>query len=863
MSRSLAFAASMSFTCALLWSSAAASQGVADAERHYDARVDYNAAFIASQRVLPAQPGKDFAANLEEASVEADAATGVVSALTSQSGYLTDKASGAPMTLAMNFVRNNVAALGLDAADLQGYAVTDVVYSKVTGATHVYLQQRYRGIPVYNAQLQINVNRDGRIISVNNSFLPGIARAVTSLTPRMQLGAAVSSAAQFAGTPLSGQPKALQAPKGTQQIARVEHAGISLSPINGRLMLLPIRQGEARLVWNFQIHTLDEEHSWDYTVDAESGQVWTRFDWVAGDQYRVYRLPAESPNHTSPLPPSDGRVLVVNPANTTASPFGWHDTNGVAGAEFTTTQGNNVQAYTDVDANNSPDANSSPSGGAALSFDFALSLAQAPSAYRPAAVTNLFYLNNFIHDVQYQYGFDEAGGNFQVNNYGRGGLGNDSVRAEAQDGAGTNNANFGTPPDGQRPRMQMFIWTSPNPDRDGDLDAGIVFHEYGHGISNRLVGGPANVNCLTNRQQAGEGLSDWWALAHTAEVGDQGTDGRGVGTYALGQPTTGLGIRTQRYSTSASINTWTYASINGMAVPHGVGSVWAQAAWEVYWKLVDRWGFDPNFFNANGSAGNQRMMLYVVEGLKNTACNPTFTQIRDGIIQAAVDNHGGEDVCPMWEAFAAFGLGTNAVSGGSNSTTPTNGFNVPASCQGGGGTVVFNDDFETSLGWQTNPNGTDTATTGAWERGDPQATTSSGTKQLGTTTSGVNDLVTARLAGTSAGVNDIDSGVTSIRSPAITLPATGTLTLTFNQYLAHGSNATSADFLRVSVVGTTTSVVFQRIGSATDVDGVWAAASANLTPFAGQTIRLLIEAADASTASLVEAGIDDVRITRQ
>jgi len=176
---------------------------------------------------------------------------------------------------------------------------------------------------------------------------------------------------------------------------------------------------------------------------------------------------------------------------------------------------------------------------------------------------------------------------------------------------------------------------------------------------------------------------------------------------------------------------------------------------------------------------------------------------------------------------------------------------------------VFNDDFETARGWTTNPNGTDTATTGQWERGNPDPTTSSGAKQLGTTTSGVNDLVTARLAGASAGVNDVDGGVTSIRSPAITLPSTGTLTLTFNQYLAHGSNATNADFLRVSVVGTTTSVVFQRIGAAANLNGAWAAASANLTPFAGQTIRLLIEAADAGTASLVEAGIDDVRITRQ
>ena len=64
--------------------------------------------------------------------------------------------------------------------------------------------------------------------------------------------------------------------------------------------------------------------------------------------------------------------------------------------------------------------------------------------------------------------------------------------------------------------------------------------------------------------------------------------------------------------------------------------------------------------------------------------------------------------------------------------------------------VVFSDDFETNRGWTTNPNGTDTATTGQWERGDPESTTSAGTKQLGTTVSGINDLVTGRLAGASA-----------------------------------------------------------------------------------------------------------------
>jgi hypothetical protein len=178
-------------------------------------------------------------------------------------------------------------------------------------------------------------------------------------------------------------------------------------------------------------------------------------------------------------------------------------------------------------------------------------------------------------------------------------------------------------------------------------------------------------------------------------------------------------------------------------------------------------------------------------------------------------------------------------------------------------TTVFFDNFETSLGWTTNPNATDTATTGQWARADPATTTSSGTKQLGTTVSGVNDLVTGPLAGLSAGDHDIDGGTTSIQSPPITLPATGTLTLSFSYYLAHGTNGSTADFLRVRVVGTTTSLVFEELAAANNDDAVWATTSANISAFAGQTVRIRIEAADASTASLVEAAVDDVRITQQ
>ncbi len=179
-------------------------------------------------------------------------------------------------------------------------------------------------------------------------------------------------------------------------------------------------------------------------------------------------------------------------------------------------------------------------------------------------------------------------------------------------------------------------------------------------------------------------------------------------------------------------------------------------------------------------------------------------------------------------------------------------------------TTVYSDNFEAAGGWITNLGGTDTATTGMWERGDPEQTSSSGIKQLGTTVSGTNDLVTGRLAGASVGTHDIDGGVTSIASPTITLPTSGVLTLSFQYYLAHLSNSSSADFFRARISdssGTTT--VFESLGAASDRDAVWTPASVNVSSFAGQTIRIIFEAADASGASLVEAAVDDVSITNQ
>ena len=205
-------------------------------------------------------------------------------------------------------------------------------------------------------------------------------------------------------------------------------------------------------------------------------------------------------------------------------------------------------------------------------------------------------------------------------------------------------------------------------------------------------------------------------------------------------------------------------------------------------------------------------------------------------------------------------------------------FNVPSSAQpfalvvsgglsfDGGPTppqVVFSDDFETDRGWVVNPAGTDTAATGKWARANPEGTNSGGPKQLDVTTSGSFNLVTGPLAGAAAGDNDIDGGVTTIQSPVIAIPAGGTVTLSLAFYFAHGTNSSIDDFFRVEVVGATTTKVIEELGSTANDDAAFSVRSVDISAFAGQSVRIRISAADLAGASLVEAAVDDVVITRQ
>jgi hypothetical protein len=220
--------------------------------------------------------------------------------------------------------------------------------------------------------------------------------------------------------------------------------------------------------------------------------------------------------------------------------------------------------------------------------------------------------------------------------------------------------------------------------RDSDLDAGVIAHEYGHGISNRLTGGPATASCLSNAEQMGEGWSDWFALNLTTHPSDTATTRRGVGTYLIYQTPDGNGIRPTPYTTDTTVNPSTYAWVADTAnisQPHGIGYVWNSMLWEMYWNLVDRYGYNANIYGAWNTGGNNLAMQLVMDGLKLQACRPGFVDGRNAILLADMALTGGANQCEIWRGFAKRGLGVSADQGSPLSRTDgIEAFDMPTSC---------------------------------------------------------------------------------------------------------------------------------------------------------------------------------------
>lgn len=742
-------------------------------------------------------------------------------------------------------------------SDLNNFIIDNVDPSKSLNGDVVKLVQTYNGLPVYSSSGTALI-RDNKVIYFVDNFVKNYP-ASTSNVAVISKDAALKKIADDFKKPEIADYTILE---------RLEKKGNAATSANQRLVYANDEIGNLRLAYEYSFREPQSPNHWLVIVDANNGKILDKNNLTTscsfhpnaytsdpghnhaehlanpfiGPQnqivnnssallvpdnatYNVFPLPIEAPTF-------GGRSIITNPWILNGSPEGWHF-DGTS--HYTITRGNNVFAYEDVAGTAltlPPDylPGTPAEGGAARNFDFAFNINEVPANNRNASITNLFYLNNRIHDVFYEFGFTESAKNFQASNFGKGGpaaLDDDFVFAEAQDGGGTNNANFSSPADGFNPRMQMYLWSpvgrvfyynapgaavprvpgagtagfgSPLPfvgvtgdvalspvldgctalpagsltnkiglvergtcsftikvknlqdagakaavvynnqangstignmggtdttitipsvlitydegeyiksqltasttvnvtlksnmTPDGSFDNGIVIHEYGHGISNRLTGtGAGCLNANLSKEQMGEGWSDFFALMLTNKIGDNATVARGMGTYAGGEPITGNGIRPAKYSPNFAVNNFTYGATNQMQylnannvlVPdvHSIGFVWATMLWDLHWKYVEKYGYSSDVL-ANTTNGSSRVLQLVTNALKLQECNPSFIEGRNAILAADVAATNGADRCMIWKVFAKRGLGIGANAGVKNIITDqVENFDIPEDC---------------------------------------------------------------------------------------------------------------------------------------------------------------------------------------
>ncbi|KAI2899440.1 hypothetical protein CBS76997_2431 [Aspergillus niger] len=376
--------------------------------------------------------------------------------------------------------------------------------------------------------------------------------------------------------------------------------------LKGGTIYLVKPKGTLALTW--RIETDMYEH-WLLTyVDAETTTIHGVVDYVADATYQVYPWGTNDP--------AEGRrTILTDPWDLSASAYTWISDGQ---DNYTTTRGNNAIAHWNPTGGGSYLYNLRPSD-PNLNFQWPYSPNMSPPrSYINASIVQLFYTANTYHDLLYTLGFTESAGNFQWNNSAHGGRDKDYVILNAQDGSGFSNANFATPPDGIPGRMRMYIWIESTPSRDGSFDAGIVIHEYTHGVSNRLTGGSHNAGCLSALESGGmgEGWGDFMATAIRIKPNDTRTTSYTMGAWADNDK---RGVRDYPYSTSFAENPLNYTSVNTMNGVHAIGTVWATMLYEVLWNLIDKYGKNdgsrPVFRNGVPTDGKYLMMKLVVDGM--------------------------------------------------------------------------------------------------------------------------------------------------------------------------------------------------------------------------------------------------------
>jgi subtilase family serine protease len=641
---------------------------------------DFDRRAVTLRRAAPTRPVQSATDRLRRSArspfqIKFDPGTGAVRLLTARNGVLDTGGGRLPRAAALAFLGEHADLFRLTSADLESLALRQERRVGNGAATHVAFDQFVDGIEVFGGALGVNLDRAGGILSVWNTTTP------TDDLDRRQIvsaEAAIQIAVADIRPELGINPVALAGPAGPDQHARYGR-GPFRHDIDARLVY--VSDGDRLgLAWRMLLEPTGFPQAYDMLVDAVTGEVlyrWNTYRYAEGTDgqatvlqsdatmARDPRLPDRFPaGSTPPGPgdPPDGCPPIVNYATRSlTAPF--RDPLSVLfdGGRLT---GNNTQVFRSA-------VGTLGAFGTPTESDWVFAY---PFNTADSAEAALFFAVNFVHDFFYDLGFDEAAGNFQVDNFGRGGVGGDSLQTVAR-APGRNNATFQPAPEGTSPVMRFFLWDglgcwAADVDGDGtsDLDSSydldIVIHEYHHGVSTRL-----NPNFLGNEAAAiGEGGSDFFAYSVTGDTR--------LAEYA--RPP--YGIR--------EINGKTYADwfcLFGLfCEPHDNGEIWAN----VLWDLRER--FRTDLVGGSPAAGIDQLHRLYIDGLALSPASPTMLDLRDAMLVAdqlrnpSSDPGGSTNHCRMWREFARRGMGTNAQDtkdAGPNAVVAD--FNVPEGCGGG------------------------------------------------------------------------------------------------------------------------------------------------------------------------------------
>jgi hypothetical protein len=588
------------------------------------------------------------------------ALTGAPSRIYSTTDTLTEASEAPAKDIAISFLTQNLTIFLLSPEDMSEIRFSRDFVTKHNGVTHLTIQQQVNGIDVFGGTLNINIDKEGRILNVSGELMPGIHESVNADAPLFSEQGAVETAAKSANLTNVGETRV----KGS--------------------VYFPLNKSEARLAWDVVVEDADTPNVYHTLVDAVDGTVLWRQNLTQYQHGLVYT--SDSPDPDTPTgtsnctPPSaiypDCTVPRVD-ANFNGGEFfpvgndhrdWWNDSTG--SSDTTTTKSNNVHAKEDSDGDND-DTEGFPTVSGS-DFTFAIDLTEEPTVEdasvqnRSAAIVNAFYWINRIHDIYYSLGFDEASGNFQSDNFGLGGTGGDPVQADVQDPAKNCNAGFSTPTDGNAPRMTLYLCNWATPERDAALEDLIIIHEYTHGLVKRLVDvGPYS------SQSGGlqDGTCDFMGIAITSEPDDDLTLSYPRGQWYYNNV---AGNRRQPYSTNQTVFTRTYANISDNPDPWPAGEIWCNTMWIARANLVWKHDFD---------VGRNTILQLVVDGLKDAPSRPDYLDMRDSILLADNTNNGGVNQCILWDAFAKMGMGDSASSTGDTDNSPTEAFDIPTECE--------------------------------------------------------------------------------------------------------------------------------------------------------------------------------------